>query len=183
MFVLNEHTTESRLEVYADRLAQGGHWSVMSDAGTPGISDPGAALVDACVARGIVIDAIPGPSSVTTALSLSGFFAQRFAFLGYLSRKPGDIRRELEPYIDSPYTLVLFESPHRIDKLMELLREMLGFRRVAICRELTKIHQQVWRCDLSSLPEIGEMPRLGEFTIVVEGRRKSRLSRQRNVVS
>lgn len=171
---LDEHTTEANLKKYVQEIAGASSVALLTDAGTPGISDPGAQLIDLCYQTGITIDAAPGPSAVTCALSVSGFFAQRFVFLGYLSRKEGDVRRELEPYRDSPLTIVVFESPYRIDKILPVICEVLGNRRYAICRELTKKHQQVTKGELPEMPSIDKMPRKGEFTIVIEGRRKSR---------
>jgi 16S rRNA (cytidine1402-2'-O)-methyltransferase len=130
--------------------------------------------VDLAHERGIEVDAIPGPSAVINSLMLSGFFAQRFAFLGFLGRTPGDIKKELLPFVDSPYSLVLFESPHRFRKLLEVAGQVLGERRYAICREITKANQQVFRNILPTIPNEAEVIGKGEFTIVIEGRRKSR---------
>lgn len=172
MLRLDEHTPDSKLASYAKDLASGVNAVLVTDAGTPGISDPGARLADLCYDLGVPVDAVPGPSAVTLALSLSGFFAQRFAFLGYLPRKSGDIAKELRPFVDSTLTLVLFESPYRVDKTLETAKNILGDRRCTICRELTKMHQQVERCCLGNLPILELMPRKGEFTIVIEGKRK-----------
>ncbi len=171
---LNEHTREEGLEQYVRLLQQDVKAVLITDAGTPGISDPGARFVDLLHEAGVEVDSIPGPSAVTMALSLSGFYAQRFAFLGFLGRKAGAIRSELEPFRESPYTIVFFESPFRVDALCQTSSEVLGDRRVAFCRELTKIHQQVVRTTLLNRPTLEEMPRKGEFTVVVEGHRKHR---------
>lgn len=173
MRVLNDHTSPHQIERYRDEIAKGQHAALLTDGGTPAISDPGAILTDLCHAAGIVVEGIPGPSAVATALMLSGFFAQRFAFLGFLGRKPGDMRKELAPFAESPLTLVLFESPHRLDTLLEVAHEALGARRYAICRELTKSHEQVWRETLPTRPSEEDVPRKGEITLVIEGRRKS----------
>lgn len=172
MLVLNEHTGDSTVEAYAREVESGNRICLLTDGGTPGISDPGAKLVDRLNEAGVEVDIAPGPSAVTAALALSGFFAQRFAFLGFLPRKPGDIARELEPFSGSPLTLVLFESPFRADKLLGFAYESLGPRRYAICREMTKAHQQVFRDRLPSIPSERQVPRKGEFTIVVEGMRR-----------
>lgn len=172
MTVLNDHTAPQRLESLADALEEGATIALLSDAGTPAVSDPGAELVDLCHQRGIPVDAAPGPSAVTSALSLSGFYAQRFAFLGFLPRKPGPMKEVLAPFADSTLTLVLFESPFRYDALLKACAEALGNRRYAVCRELTKLHQQVWRGRLPDIPTEKEVPKKGEFTIVVEGNRR-----------
>lgn len=172
MRVLNDHTPDAKVEAYVEELVAGKRAALLTDAGTPAISDPGARLVDRCRQQGLAIEGIPGPSAPALALSVSGFFAQRYAFLGYLPRKPGAIRSEFEPFADSPLTLVLFESPHRFDKTLALAGEVLGSRRYAICRELTKVHEQVFRATLPDLPKESTVPRKGEVTIVIEGRRR-----------
>jgi 16S rRNA (cytidine1402-2'-O)-methyltransferase len=172
MKVLNEHTSEAKIEQFVQAIASGERVALLTDAGSPGISDPGAALADKCYETELEVDAVPGPSAVTAALMLSGFFAQRFAFLGYLPRKEGDMRAILDPFSSSPMTLVLFESPFRTEKLLEVLHKALGGRRYALCREMTKAHQQVFRGRLPETPEATEVPRKGEFTVVVEGLRR-----------
>ncbi|MFQ3586645.1 MAG: 16S rRNA (cytidine(1402)-2'-O)-methyltransferase [Fimbriimonadaceae bacterium] len=173
MRIVNEHTSTKALSEYVLEIEAGAQAVLLTDAGAPAISDPGAMLADLCHEAGLRVDALPGPSAVTTALMASGFFAQRFAFLGFLPRKPGPMREELAPFADSPLTLVLFESPHRADKLLGTLYDALGVRRYAICRELTKVHQQVYRERLPHIPTEKAVPRKGEWTVVVEGRRRS----------
>ena len=173
MKVLNEHTAESKVQALVDELGEEASAAMLTDAGCPGISDPGAHFVDLCSEAGIEVDAVPGPSAVTTALMLSGFFAQRFAFLGYLPRKPGDQKAILREFFDSPMTLVLFESPFRTGKLIETLAEVLGSRRYAICREMTKVHQQVYRYRLPEGPPEENPSLKGEVTVVVEGMRRT----------
>lgn len=174
MKVLNDHTPEHKIEEYAQEVATGLQACVLSDAGVPVVSDPGTGLVEACSALQVEIDAVPGPSAVTTALALSGFYAQRFVFLGYPPRKPGPLKALLSPYAESTLTLVLFESPHRFGKVLEACSEVLGERRYAVCRELTKAHQQVWRASLPQTPAESEVPHKGEVTLVIEGLRSPR---------
>lgn len=173
MKTVNEHSQDDQLRSILRDLGDQTA-AILSDAGTPCISDPGARLIDLAYEEEIEVEGLPGPSAVPLALSLSGFYAQRYAFLGFLGRKAGAIRSELEPFKDSPYTLVFFESPFRIDALIEVAGEVLGPRRYAVCRELTKIHEQVVRGTLPNRPTLKEMPRKGEITFVIEGRRKSR---------
>ena len=172
MRVLNDHTSPMQVERYAEDIAGGSRAALLTDGGAPVVSDPGALLADACHERGIPVLSIPGPSAVTNALALSGFFGQRFAFLGFLGRKSGAIRSELEPFAESPLTLVLFESQHRIDALLQVAHEALGSRRYAICREMTKAFEQTFRGRLPAIPDESEVPRKGEFTLVIEGRRR-----------
>ncbi len=171
MRVLNDHTPEGKVAQYAKEVAAGVKAALLTDAGTPVVSDPGTELIGACLGLGVEVDAIPGPSAVTTALSLSGFYGQRWAFLGYPPRKPGPLKELLAPYAESSLTLVLFESPHRVGKLLAACAEALGERRYAVCRELTKAHQQVWRATLPLVPDESQVPQKGEVTLVLEGRR------------
>ena len=143
-----------------------------SDAGTPGVSDPGPALVDLAYEAGVDVDAIPGASALLTAVMLSGFYAQKLAFLGFLARKPGAIRSELEPFAESTTTLVFFEAGNRLPKTLASALEALGERRAAVCREMTKSHQEVIRGALSELVNSGRTFK-GECTVVLEGKRKT----------
>jgi len=172
MRVLNDHTATPQIEKYVDEVRQGARAAVLTDGGAPVVSDPGAILCDMCHDAGILVEGIPGPSAPILALTLSGFFGQRFAFLGFLGRKAGDIRSELAPFAESPITLVLFESQFRLQSLLDAAHSVLGERRYAICREMTKSHEQVYRARLPYVPSESEVPRKGEFTIVIEGRRK-----------
>lgn len=174
MRVLNDHTSPAQVERYADEIAkQGLDAVILTDGGAPVVSDPGAILGDLCHERRVPVTSMPGPSAVTNALALSGFFGQRFAFLGFLGRKPGAIRSELEPFSESPLTLVLFESPHRIDALLKVAHEALGTRRYAVCREMTKAFEQTYRARLPEIPDEEAMPRKGEITVVIEGHRRN----------
>lgn len=128
--------------------------------------------MNAAAERGIRVDAIPGPSAVMAALSLSGFYAQRFVFLGFLPRKQGAMAAEFAEYRDSTTTLVFFEAPTRLAKALRVALEALGDRRAVICREMTKAHQDVVRGTLSELStQDGRFK--GECTIVIEGRRRN----------
>ena len=172
MRVLNDHTSPAQIERYAQEFRNGVNAALITDGGAPAVSDPGAILTNLCHEAGVQVRGIPGPSAPVLALMLSGFFAQRFAFLGFLGRKAGAIRGELATFADSPLTLVLFESPHRLDALLSAAHGALGPRRYAICRELTKMHEQVYRGTLPHLPSETEVPHKGEITLVIEGRRK-----------
>lgn len=168
----DEHVSKHKISEALKRVEEGETAVLITDAGTPCISDPGAELVSGAYERGIPVSAIPGPSAVTTALALSGFYAQQFAFLGYLPRKAGAAKKVLEPFIESTMTLVLFEAPQRVGKTLKVLYEVLGERQAVLCREMTKIHEEVIRGNLSTLSS-SLLTHKGEFTIVVEGRRKS----------
>ncbi len=175
MRVLNEHTSEAKIEAYVREIAGGASLALLTDAGMPAISDPGALIVDACRNQGLDVDVVPGPSAVSTALALSGFFAQRYAFLGFPPRKASAAQALFADFSDSPLTLVCFESCHRIEPTMMAAAQTLGARRYAVCRELTKLHQQVVRGVLPTVPDEAGMPRRGEFTLVIEGLRRTKI--------
>ena len=146
-----------------------GDVALVSDAGTPTVSDPGQALVTAAWAAGHTVVPIPGPSSVTAALSVAGYGGLGFTFLGYLPRKPGEMRRLMESLRDSTKPSVAFESPFRIRKSLALIAESLPERSITVTRELTKVHEGVLRGTASEVLEaLGDRAR-GEFTLVIAG--------------
>ena len=146
-----------------------GDIALVSDAGTPTLSDPGQALVTAAWAAGHTVVPIPGPSSITAALSIAGYGGPGFTFLGYLPRKPGDMRRLLESLRADERPAVAFESPYRIRKSLALIAESLPERSITLTRELTKVHEEVLRGTASEVIEaLGERAR-GEFTLVISG--------------
>ncbi len=146
-----------------------GDVALVSDAGTPTLSDPGQALVTAAWAAGHTVVPIPGPSSITAALSVAGYGGPGFTFLGYLPRKPGDMRRLLRTLVDDPRPAVAFESPFRVKKSLALIAETLPDRSLTVTRELTKVHEEVIRGTASDvLAALGDRAR-GEFTLVIAG--------------
>ena len=147
--------------------------ALVADAGSPGISDPGAELVTAAADAGHRIVPVPGPSAVTSALSVSGLPADRFVGLGFLPRKRGDRQRLLSSVARQTRTLVAFETPHRLRGALEDIHATLGERRITVCRELTKLHEEVFRGRVSDALAHFQSPR-GEFTLVVEGGSDSR---------
>jgi 16S rRNA (cytidine1402-2'-O)-methyltransferase len=143
--------------------------ALVSDAGTPTLSDPGQVLVTAAWAAGHTVVPIPGPSSVTAALSIAGYSGPGFTFVGYLPRKPGEMRRLLVTLVDNPRPAVAFESPYRIKKSLALIDEALPERSLTVTRELTKVHEEVLRGTASEvLAALGDRAR-GEFTLVISG--------------
>jgi 16S rRNA (cytidine1402-2'-O)-methyltransferase len=174
MRILNEHSTDEHVSRILQEIRTGLTAALLTDGGTPVVSDPGAAIVDRAYSAGIQVVGIPGPSAPVLALSVSGFYGQRFVFLGFLGRKPKDIRKELVPFSESPLTLVLFENVFRLETLLETAFEALGSRRYAVCREMTKAFEQVYRSELPSVPTESEMPRKGEISVVIEGFRRNK---------
>jgi 16S rRNA (cytidine1402-2'-O)-methyltransferase len=153
-------------------LRAGKDVALVSDAGMPSISDPGFLLVRACTEEGIDVRVVPGPSAVTAALVVSGLPVERFTFEGFLPRKAGERRERLRSLADDPRTLVLFESPRRLRTLLRDVVAELGDRRVAVARELTKLHEEVLRGRATEvLDRLGDADPKGEIVLVVEGRR------------
>ncbi len=147
---------------------QEGDVAVVSEAGTPAISDPGVHLVEAAVEAGHDVVSVPGPSSVVTALAASGLPLRSFRYLGFLPRQSGARRRLFTELQDSPDTLVAFEAPHRLQKSLADLASVLGDRRIVVCREMTKLYEEIFRGTAADALEHFEKPR-GEFTLVIEG--------------
>lgn len=159
-----------RLEELVERLRGGGVLALVTESGTPGVSDPGAKLVEAALEAAVRVVPVPGPSAVAAAAAVCGFGADRFHFAGFLPRKPGKRRKTLKALAALETTLIFFESPHRVVESLEDMLGALGDRRLTLCRELTKAHEEVRRTTVSKLLEelkAGE-PR-GEFTLAVEG--------------
>jgi len=157
--------------------------AVVSDAGMPGLSDPGYQLVRASVDAGIEVRVVPGPSSLLSALVVSGLPTDRFVFEGFLPRRAGDRRMRLRGLAYDRRTVVLFESPHRVTTLLRDVLVELGNRRVAIARELTKLHEEVIRGRISDvlarLPDLGLK---GELVVVLEGSRRPQVVDQEELV-
>ncbi len=166
-FVGNE---EERSAELADRLRAGEDVALITDAGMPAVSDPGLTAVRAAAEVGAGVSVVPGPSAVTSALAVSGLPGERFAFEGFLPRKGSARERRLEELAAEVRTVVLFASPHRLPDDLEDLREVLGDdRQVVVARELTKLHEQVWRGTLAGAAEQFAAGAKGEVTLVIEG--------------
>lgn len=166
----HEQNEERRAAELVRRLAAGDDVAIVSDAGTPAVSDPGFALVRAAVAAGVPVVSVPGASAVTAALTVSGLPPDRFVFLGFLPRKAGERRRVLAALVALPWTLVLFEAPHRIRDTLRDIRDVLGNRRVALARELTKKFEEILRGTVDEVTDhLGSRAPRGEVTLVVEG--------------
>lgn len=163
----NEHQTA---EVFAARMAAGEVMALISDAGTPGISDPGFMLVRACVARGVTVQCLPGPTAFVPALVSSGLPCERFTFEGFLPQKKGRATR-LASLAEESRTMIFYESPYRVAKTLGQFIETFGpDRRCSACREISKVHEESVRGTLAEvLDHFTEVEPRGEFVIVVEG--------------
>jgi 16S rRNA (cytidine1402-2'-O)-methyltransferase len=160
----------ARLPGLVEAVRDGSTVLLVTDAGMPSVSDPGYRLVAACVAAGLPVTCVPGPSAVTTALALSGLASDRFCFEGFAPRRPGDRRRWLAGLATEPRTCVFFESPHRLAATLAAAAELLGGdRQAAVCRELTKQYEEIRRGGLAELAEWADAGVRGEITVVLAG--------------
>jgi 16S rRNA (cytidine1402-2'-O)-methyltransferase len=167
-----EHNKLVKLNRMLSHLEEG-DVALVSEAGMPGISDPGYELIVAALERGIAVVPIPGASAVTTALAVSGLATDRFTFLGFLPNKSVSRRRLLESVMAEKGTLLVLEAPHRLQASLKDILATLGDRRLAVCRELTKLHEEIFRGTVSQALAHFSMPK-GEFTLVIEGNREEK---------
>ncbi|HAZ31601.1 MAG TPA: 16S rRNA (cytidine(1402)-2'-O)-methyltransferase [Dehalococcoidia bacterium] len=164
----HEHNKRAKLP-HLLRALEHGDVALVSEAGMPGINDPGYDLVLAAVDRDVKVVPVPGPSAIPAALAVSGLTTEQFIHLGFLPRKKGARRKLLQSIAAEPRTIVAFETPHRLRSALGDLGEVLGERRLAICREMTKLHEEIFRGTVSQAIEHFAKPR-GEFTLVIEGK-------------
>lgn len=173
LVALHEHNERGAAEKVLELLRGGKSVALVSDAGTPAVSDPGAFLVDRARAEGFAVFPVPGPSALTAALSASGIVAQGVVFAGFLPARGAERKRRLAQLAAGPWAIALFESPHRIEATLKDLHVALGERDVVVCRELTKRFEAIARIPLSGAVEWlreDENRSRGEFVLVVEGR-------------
>jgi 16S rRNA (cytidine1402-2'-O)-methyltransferase len=164
----HEHNKRAKLGYILDCL-DSGDVALVADAGMPGISDPGYELVVAATGCGIPVVPVPGASAVVTALAVSGLPTDRFIYLGFLPRRAGSRRRQLESVAAEEGTIIVLETPHRLEAALDDILSVLGDRRLAVCRELTKLHEEVFRGLASEARAHFTQPR-GEFVLVIAGR-------------
>lgn len=154
----------------SETLKNNGRVSLVTDAGSPAVSDPGAALTREARAAGFQIIPLPGPSAVITALTASGFCADRFTFAGFIPARSKERREFLKALVRHPWTLVFFETPHRLAESLADLAEAFGPRPALLAREMTKLHEEYLAADLISMAdEVAAHPRKGEVTLVIDG--------------
>jgi 16S rRNA (cytidine1402-2'-O)-methyltransferase len=163
-----EHNKITKLNYILDCLKQG-DVALVSEAGMPGISDPGYELIVAAGEHDIQVVPVPGPSAITTALAVSGLPTDRFSYIGFLPHKVSARRRLLESVVAEPSTIIALEAPHRLSAALADILFTLGDRRIAVCRELTKLFEEIFRGKVSEAIRHFEEPR-GEFTLVIEGK-------------
>lgn len=167
----HDHNKEQKAEVLVARLKEGADVALVSDAGTPGISDPGYYIINRAIEEGIKVVPIPGATAALAALSVSGLPTDSFVFEGFMPPKKGRRVAKLKSLADEPRTVILYEAPHRIHETLEDMRDVLGDRRIVLARELTKIHEELLRGKIGDIIEklTGRSVK-GEITLVVEGK-------------
>lgn len=166
----HDHNERQRVVEIVEALREGRRIALVSDAGTPGIADPGHPVVRGVVEAGLPVTMIPGPSAPVMALVLSGFATDRFVFDGWLPRRSGQLRTRIESFADEPRSVILLESNQRLLKSLPVFAEVLPERRLAVCRELTKLHEEIRRGTAAELLSgYGDTKIKGEIVLVLEG--------------
>jgi 16S rRNA (cytidine1402-2'-O)-methyltransferase len=171
----SQHNRKVRTPDLLGRLKSGSDIALVTNAGTPGVSDPGAFLIRRALDENIRVSPVPGPSAVTAALSVSGLRGDSFLFLGFLANRSGKRRRELEALSSESRTMVFFEAPHRLQSMLTDLLDILGDRQIVLLRELTKLFEEVKQGSVGSvLKALQGATVRGEFTVVVAGKEKEK---------
>ena len=170
MVSYHDHNIREKGEVIIAKLQSGENGAIVTDAGMPGISDPGEDLVRLCAENNITVQVVPGPSAAISALALSGLNTSKFVFEGFLTTNKSGRIENLEALKNEPRTLIFYEAPHKLKDTLRDLRKVLGNRKISLCRELTKIHEEVDRTDLDgAIAEYEERTPKGEYVLIVEG--------------
>lgn len=167
----HQHNEQGKSESLLEMLRDGKNIALVSDAGTPGISDPGSLIVSKCIEENIDFEVLTGATAVTTALVYSGLDTTKFIFRGFFPRENKDRKLIVEELRDRKETLIFYEAPHRLKDSLLFLKDSLGNRKIAICRELTKLHEDILRCTLEeAIGYYNERNIKGEIVIVIEGK-------------
>ena len=175
----HEYNKIDKARTLIEKMQQGQNVALITDAGTPGISDPGEELVAMCYESGIEVTSLPGPAACITALTLSGLSTRRFAFEAFLPSDKKERRAVLEELKDETRTIILYEAPHRLVKTLAELYEVLGNRRITLCRELTKRYETAFRSTMEELlAYYGKEEPKGECVLVIEGRSRKEMEEE-----
>ena len=173
----HEHNAAQVGAGICDRIAAGENAAIVTDAGMPCISDPGELLVKMCAQRGIKVEVVPGPSAVISGLAISGLDTRRFQFEGFLPVAKKQRSEQLAQASKSTHTLIFYEAPHKLQGTLEDMLTFFGDRKISLCRELTKLHEEVIRTTLAQAVQMyREVKPKGEFVLVIEGAKDSELS-------
>ncbi len=175
----HKHNEMSKGEDIISKLKSGLNIAIVTDAGTPGISDPGAVIVEKCIAENLEFEVLPGATAFTTALVYSGLDTTKFEFRGFISRDTKERRETIEEIKNSRNTIIIYESPYRVKSTLELLLKELGDRKIALCRELTKLHEEIIRGSIKEVIDAVEDRNIkGEFVIVISGKTQEQVDEE-----
>ena len=167
----HKHNEQGKSEELIDRVRNGENIAVISDAGTPGISDPGSIVLKKCIENGIDVEVLPGATAFTTAIIYSGLDTSAFIFRGFLPRENKEKKEFVESLKDRRETIIFYESPYRVIDTLTFLKENFGNRNIAVCRELTKLHEEIYRGSLEeAICYFNDNIPKGEFVLVLQGK-------------
>lgn len=176
----HEYNKIEKARILIEKMQSGMNIALITDAGTPGISDPGEELVRMCYEAGIEVTSLPGPAACVTALTLSGLPTRRFAFEAFLPMEKKERREIFEELVNETRTIILYEAPHKLTRTLKDLREVLGNRRMTLCRELTKKHETAFRTTIDDLIAYYENEKpLGECVLVIEGKSRREIREEK----
>lgn len=175
----HQHNEQGRSENIIGKLIEGLNIAIITDAGTPGISDPGSIIISKCIEEGISFEVLPGATAITTALVYSGLDTTKFLFRGFLPRENKDRKPIIQELEGRTETLIFYEAPHRLLDTLQFLKDNLGNRKVAICRELTKLHEEILRISLvEAINYYNDNSPRGEYVLVIEGKRLEEIQKE-----
>ncbi len=175
----HQHNEQGKSEDILEIIESGKEIAIVTDAGTPGISDPGAVIVQKCIEKGYSFEVLPGATAITTALVYSGLDTTKFLFRGFISRENKERKKLFDEVRNAKETLIFYESPHRLLNTLSVLQNELGNRRISVCRELTKLHEDIVRGTIEEVINIfKEKGVKGEFVLVVEGKTQSEIDKE-----
>lgn len=175
----HQHNEQGKSEDILEIIESGKEIAIVTDAGTPGISDPGAVIVQKCIEKGYPFEVLPGATAITTALVYSGLDTTKFLFRGFISRENKERKKLFDEVRNAKETLIFYESPHRLLNTLSVLQNELGNRRISVCRELTKLHEDIVRGTIEEVINIfKEKGVKGEFVLVVEGKTQSEIDKE-----
>lgn len=179
LFSYHQHNEQGKSEDILEMVREGKSIAIVTDAGTPGVSDPGAIIVQKCIENNIEFEVLPGATAITTALVYSGLDTTKFLFRGFISRETKERKILFDEIRNSKESLIFYESPHRLLSTLNLLHTELGNRKIAVCRELTKLHEEIRRGSLEEIINyFSERSIKGEFVLVVEGKQQEQIDRE-----
>lgn len=171
LFSYHKHNEQGKSLDIINKLKNGVNIALITDAGTPGISDPGSVIVERCIEEEIEFEVLPGATAITTALVYSGLDTTKFTFRGFLPRENKDRNPIIDEIKNIRDTIILYEAPHRLLSTLNYIKDNIGDRKIAICRELTKLHEEIYRGKISEAIEFfNEVRPRGEFVLVIEGK-------------